>query len=326
MLSCFVGICFSARIGGAVCGVDHIAVDLLPSVTTLWLVDFRVNLTAVTGQPWSTVGGRVPRQNQPLDPSRSPVHLWGSEVRQYRTGLGWSLEQTGKKVFVARSYVGAIERGETRCTRALAERLDEALGAQGALFRLWEKTIENAAFPGWFDWPAYEARALALESYEGTVVYGLLQTPDYARVLLRGDETAVAARMERQKILTREDPPPPHLSVILDESVLYRRAGTAEIMRAQLEHLVSVASPRINIYIVPLEVNDGGLSGSFVVNTLDDRSEVAYIDTAVKGLTLSSGEDLTTLTRSLMALRSRALSMQDSLALIERTAEERWQV
>jgi Domain of unknown function (DUF5753) len=53
--------------------------------------------------------------------------------------------------------------------------------------------------------------------FELALIPGLLQTPEYAAALLDGDEDAVQARMERQKILTREDPPMVH--VVLDEAV-----------------------------------------------------------------------------------------------------------
>ncbi|MGI5233227.1 Scr1 family TA system antitoxin-like transcriptional regulator [Actinoallomurus sp. CA-142502] len=54
-------------------------------------------------------------------------------------------------------------------------------------------------------------------------VPGLLQTPEYARALLNGDEEAVRARMERRNILARENPPMVH--VVLDEAALYRERG-----------------------------------------------------------------------------------------------------
>ena len=47
------------------------------------------------------------------------------------------------------------------------------------------------------------------------VVPGLLQHEEYARALLNGDETAVAARLERQAILSGDTPPT--LRCVIDE-------------------------------------------------------------------------------------------------------------
>lgn len=263
----------------------------------------------------------MPRNGQELSPHLSPLHLWGSEVRRYRETVELSLDRLGERVTVTGSHIGAIERGESRCKEKLAIALDGALGANGALFALWEKTVKGAIWPEWFDWPVYEARATSLLSYQGTVVDGLLQTEDYAGVLVHGED--LARRMGRQAILRRDDPPPPHISVIIDESVLYRRIGEPAVMRAQLEHLVAIASRRVNVYVVPSEDHDG-LSGSFVIARLEDGSEVAYVETAVKGFTMSGRDELVRLNDSFMSLQSQTLSLKESLALIQRTAEERW--
>lgn len=221
------------------------------------------------------------------------------------------------------SHIGAMERGESRATPQLAAHLDQVVDARGSLIALWEKLILNSAFPTWFDWPKYENEAVQLQTFQSTVIYGLLQTDAYAGALLRGDPTAVAARMDRQTILTRDDPPPPFLSVLMDESVLHRKVGDAKVMRDQLEHLVEAVSRRVSIQVVPCEVHDG-LSGSFVLATMRDRSEVGYIDTAVKGLSVASNEDITAMNESLVTLRAQALSVRESVELINRMAECKW--
>jgi hypothetical protein len=74
-------------------------------------------------------------------------------------------------------------------------------------------------------------------------VPGLLQTPDCARAVIRagrpGDtaqeiDRRVEVRLERQEVLTSTNPPPPKVSVVLNEGVLARRVGSPEVMRARL--------------------------------------------------------------------------------------------
>jgi hypothetical protein len=63
----------------------------------------------------------------------------------------------------------------------------------------------------------YEAEARSLRTFEHSLIPGLLQTPDYARAVLatRPNSTPeeidglVAARLTRQVVLDREDPPAP---------------------------------------------------------------------------------------------------------------------
>jgi hypothetical protein len=91
-----------------------------------------------------------------------------------------------------------------------------------------------------------------LRVWSPSIVHGLQQTEDYARVLLSvhpdvADEvvgTRLAGRMARQKRLFARDVP---MLFLIDQLALYRLVGSPEIMAAQLQHLVTMASrPRVN--------------------------------------------------------------------------------
>jgi len=80
------------------------------------------------------------------------------------------------------------------------------------------------------------------------VLPGLLQTEDYARAVLRAAPSAgpadaidvqVALRMERQTILSQDEPP--GLWVVLSESVLRVQVGGAKVMRGQFARLIEIA-------------------------------------------------------------------------------------
>ncbi|WP_242908233.1 helix-turn-helix domain-containing protein [Actinomadura terrae] len=252
---------------------------------------------------------------------------FGRRLRRYREAAGLSQERAGRRANegqgVTGQYVCQVEQGKTRCTREFAETMDRELGANGELVELWDDLVMDAAFPTWFDWPPVEAAANELVSFHLSVVHGLLQTPAYASTLLYGAKDAVAARMSRQEVLTREEPQPPIFSLLLDESVLYRDVGGPEVMYEQLEYLVSKTSERLRVQIVPARGHLGA-SGSFTIATLEDRTEVAYVESAARGLTLGDPEDLATMSRTLLEVRSLALPQDQSLDLIRRTAEERW--
>jgi transcriptional regulator with XRE-family HTH domain len=258
-----------------------------------------------------------------LNPDESPLALFGSELRRYRERAGLSQDQLGAEVNFSGSFIGQVERGEKRCERILAERVDARLGLPEALASLWDKTLKGHVFPKWFDWPLYEAEAVILKVFGLSVIYGLLQTPAYADVLLDGDEAAVAARLARQEILTRADLAPPRLFCVLDEFALLRDIGGSKVMAEQLAHLLTVASERISIQVVPGR-RHRGISGAFEIATLGDSSEVAYVETGARGMTLGSRDDVRTLNESFDVIRSRALPVEMSLDLIARTVEEKW--
>lgn len=98
---------------------------------------------------------------------------------------------------------------------------------------------------------AAESVARCLYCHENEVVAGLLQTEAYAYAVLRARwpkapnseiERRVKVRVERQRILTRKAPEPPHIYLILDEGVLRRTVGGPKVMREQIRRLLSVSN------------------------------------------------------------------------------------
>ncbi|MBC6457610.1 helix-turn-helix domain-containing protein [Actinomadura sp. HBU206391] len=133
-----------------------------------------------------------------------PQAIWGRELRHYRLAAGLTQTRLGELIHFSESLISGIETGQLPASADFAQICDEALNTGGALSRLldWRKADR---FPSWFgEWPKIEAQATVLRTFQLSVVYGLLQTRDYAHAVLDGDEEAVAARLERQELLARE--------------------------------------------------------------------------------------------------------------------------
>jgi hypothetical protein len=108
-------------------------------------------------------------------------------------------------------------------------------------------------FVGWTD---AEAAAWRITFWNPGAVPGLLQTEPYAyetyRVFgLSHDQAtaAAAARMTRQEILNRENPPA--VVAIIDEVVLQRQLGSPQVMAGQVKKLLDDSEhPSILVQIV----------------------------------------------------------------------------
>jgi len=250
---------------------------------------------------------------------------FGATLELFRTHKGLSQEAVGDRINLSRSAVGKIERGESRCQLSTARELDVALDLPGLFERLWHELDIGAAFPTWFDWHKIEQEATRLRAYEHTVVHGLLQTEDYARALLGGDAEAIESRLERQKILTRKEPPPPHLHVLLSELVFCNPVGGQEVMYGQLKHLLAVSEdPRITVQVIPGMVPPEGNSGNMALASLAGGATVAYMDSALRGISTGDVEDVEHLITAYDALRAKALPEGMSRDLIAKIMEERW--
>lgn len=266
-----------------------------------------------------------PRRQRPRE---SPALVaFGRQMRRLREAKNVKQETIAHLTKVSGPQVSRIENGKKRATRSFVVAVDDYLEAGGSLISLWEDLNKDGhPVPIWFDWPQVEADAAMLICWQHSVIPGLAQTPAYALALLRGNQEAADARLSRQAILTEgQDSSPPTVVLLLNEHVLRNPVGTPDTMREQLEHLLEMSLlPNVTVQVVLSSGEHEGVLGAFVVATMEDRSEVAYIETAIRGFTTDNPSDLSTLARTLVELRSQALTHAMSRELIRKVTKERW--
>ncbi len=266
----------------------------------------------------------APRRQRPRE---SPALVaFGRQMRRMREARNVKQETIAHLTRVSAPQVSKIEGGKRRATRSFVEVVDDHLEAGGALINLWEDLNKDGhPVPIWFDWPQIESDAAMLVCYEQSVMPGLVQTPAYASAILHGNRDAVEARIARQVIITGDGTAPPTLVIMVDEQALHRPVGTPETMKEQLEHLIALSAlPNVTIQVVLTSGEHNGNSGSFVIATMADRSEVAYVETAIRPITTDNPEDLTELARTLVELRVRMLTGEMTCELIRKVVRERW--
>jgi transcriptional regulator with XRE-family HTH domain len=261
-----------------------------------------------------------------------PRAVFGTVLRHYRQQAGLSQEQLGSLVFLTGDMIAKVERGDRAASDRLVEQCETHLNANGGLSILWEELgglLHQRGYPGWFaPWTEREAQAVRLRSFELAVVPGLLQTDGYARALLtdrigfNGDvDEAVAARLARQAILDRDDPP--EFFVVVDEAVLHRPVGGPDVMAGQLKHLVEMSgrSTIVTVFPAATGVHDG-LQGAFIIADFADGSSAAYLETGLRGMVMQDTEDVTALEATWDRLAAEALPRSASVKLIEEVAQE----
>lgn len=264
-----------------------------------------------------------------LDPSASPLDYYGSELRRLREEANLSQAELGSILYCTASLVGQIETAKKVPTRQFSERVDAALMTGGVFSRLVGLVLKSQ-LPTWFQaYAEMEAKATYISTYQSQLVYGLLQTPEYARAVLSVEnpgrlEELVAAWMERQRILEREHPPV--LCVVLDEAVLYRAIGGAEVMRKQLANLLGFLDhPWIQVQVLPFEVGQHpGLLGSFTLLRFEDDPDILYTESYDSGHMTADSQAIRERSVGYARLQASALSREDSAALIERVMRERY--
>jgi transcriptional regulator with XRE-family HTH domain len=257
------------------------------------------------------------------------VALFADELRAARERAGLTAAELGARVNYSGSQISMIETRRRTATRDLARRLDAALETTGTLERIQE-LLKGTPFPSWFrPWVDMEASASQLRSWGAQVVDGLLQTPEYARVLLSTRvgtaeaevEERLAARMSRHAILDRDDPP--LLWAVMDEGVLRRPVGNRNVMLGQCEHLLEMsARPNIVVRVIPASTGaHDGVNGAFIIADFADAPSVAYLETAMTGMIVEDPDQVAALNVTYAGLNTEALPRAASVDLIREVAK-----
>jgi transcriptional regulator with XRE-family HTH domain len=240
--------------------------------------------------------------------------LLGAQLRRLREAKRISLEEAGNVIRASHSKISRLETGRVGFKdRDIADLLtlygvtDEAerrvlrdLAGRANVQGWWHDYSD--VLPNWFEaYVGLEEAATQIRAYEVQFVPGLLQTGDYARaVTLLGYPTAsdreverrVGLRLARQAMFTR--PKPPNIWVVLDEAVLRRPIGGAEIMRTQIRHLLEISQrPNVTIQVVPFTAGGHAAAGgpfSILRFAEYDLPDVVYLEQLTSSLYLDKHE------------------------------------
>lgn len=130
-----------------------------------------------------------------------------------------------------------------------------------------------------------EKAAAKIIEWSPLLIPGLLQTPEYARVIVSNGGRAthdvdarMMVRMGRREVLTRRDPVP--FTAIVGEESLRNPLVEPDLMADQLDYLVQqAAKPHITVRVVPSRPGwHPGLVGPFVLYEFPDSGPVMYFE------------------------------------------------
>ncbi|MFE0801742.1 helix-turn-helix domain-containing protein [Streptomyces sp. NPDC058812] len=212
----------------------------------------------------------------------------GRRLQELRETAGLKREAAAKVLRVAPATVRRMEMAEVALKIPYVQILLTAYGVPADEVSAFVALAEEANQPGWWqryhdvlpDWfsmyVSLEGAARIVRSYEPHFIPGLLQTEDYARSVLEAGtignagrdavERHVSLRMERQRLL--EGAEPPHLWVVMDETVLRRPVSIdGRVMRDQLDKLLEF-STRDRVTLQVAEFEDGPHPGTYSPFTL----------------------------------------------------------
>jgi transcriptional regulator with XRE-family HTH domain len=240
----------------------------------------------------------------------------GAQLRRLREQRNITLEAAGHVIRASHSKISRMELGRVSFRiRDVADLLtlygvtEEserepllALVSRANVTGWWHNY--NDVLPSWFEtYVGLEESATVIRNYEVQFVPGLLQSEGYARAVIRLGfpsaseeelERRVRLRMARQRLLHGAESP--HVWAVLDEAVLRRALGGAEVMRGQIDHLLEALDlPNVTVQIVPFSVGGHAAAGgpfSILRFSQSDLPDVVYMEQLTSAVYLEKREEV----------------------------------
>jgi transcriptional regulator with XRE-family HTH domain len=271
----------------------------------------------------------------------------GKRLQELREAAGLKREEAARVLRVAPATVRRMEMADVALKIPYVQVLLETYGVAEEEATAFVTLAEEANRPGWWqrfhdvlpDWfslyVSLEGAARLIRSYEPHFVPGLLQTEDYARAVMEAGtvgqtepgaiERHVTLRMTRQRLLDRPDPP--HLWVIMDETVLRRPVSIrGEVMRGQLDKLLEYAErDRVTLQIAEFE--DGPHPGTYAPFTLfrfaePELPDMVFTEYLTGALYLDSRSEVSAHLEVLDHMTARAASAERTKKLLRECRED----
>jgi transcriptional regulator with XRE-family HTH domain len=269
-----------------------------------------------------------------------------AQLRELRESAGMTQEDVSERTGKDRSTLYRLETAQQRPQKSTLMQLLDLYGVAEPRRSELLTLLREAGQRGWMqpyrselpevysDYIGFEDQARAISNYESLFVPGLLQTEAYARAQLRGTlptasdgeiENRVAARMERQSILLKDDAP--KLWAIMDEAALRRLVGGHDVMQQQIARLLEARSiPNVTIQVIPYGAGaHPGMDGSFVILDFPDPDDpsIVYVESAAGGLFLEQDPEIRRYILMFEHLRAAASGLDATAALLEAIVSER---
>jgi transcriptional regulator with XRE-family HTH domain len=258
----------------------------------------------------------------------------GAVLRALRNAKGLTVEQVADRLLCSPSKVSRMETGQGATARDIRDLCDlygvadaaecgrlTALAKEGKRPARWQRY--DLAYARYAE---LEEEAVAISAFQSSVVNGLLHTKDYARASHEGAmprldpdqiDLQIEAKLTRQRILTRDDPP--RFDVVLDEAALHRMVGGRHVMAAQLTKILDAAAlPNVVVQVLPYDAGfHPAVESNFTILALPDPApDVVFVEGLIGSNYLDRPDDLKRYRDIFARLQSIALNPKDTADLI----------
>ncbi|WP_101255174.1 helix-turn-helix domain-containing protein [Streptomyces barkulensis] len=272
----------------------------------------------------------------------------GTNLRRLREEKGLHLEDAARELSCHAAKVSRIESGRSGIRQLDLRVLLDLYGVQEPATRegwlalaresrrrRWWRVLEDKLPQEFQDLVGLEDEVAECRGFQPGIIPGLFQTEAYATAVIKEgspgpldeeQQTKLQVRLERQRALTRTEPAPLNVWMILGEAALRQQIGGPAVLREQLLHVVKTAQlPNVTVQVLPFTA--GACHGGpypFLIYAFPPPAslEVVLLENFASHAYLETKEDTERLGHAFDHLRASALSPLDSEKLITEIANQ----
>ena len=260
----------------------------------------------------------------------------GARLRQLRTGLGRTVDDVAGELLCSPTKISRLETGTRPAQLRDVRDLCRIYGVSEQETKALMDLARQARQPGWWTqyddlnlspYIGFEQDASAITSFSMYWVPGLFQTAEYAQAMISGiarkidpsvAKQRVEARLRRQKILDRENPP--RYRALIDEAALHRQVGGAHVMAEQLGRIVQLAQDeKATVQVIPFHVGaHASPDSNFELLEFDDPTltPIIFVEGMYSNLYQDRRVEVARYREAIEYLRDDALTPRESLDFI----------
>jgi len=272
--------------------------------------------------------------------------ILGRQLQALREKAGLTHQQAADAIYASEWTIRRIEAGKGALKPLNIKSLLVAYGVTDVReIDAFLGLARDASRPGWWhnysdilpEWfkiaVGLEESASLIRAYQPQVVPGLLQTQAYARAITAASfpsepeedtERRIALRLARQGLLAR--PAPPEYWVVMEETVLRRPIGGADVMRGQLSHLIEAAArPNITLQVLPFSAGwHPAMYGMFNIYRFpdDEMPDVVYGEELTSSFYLNKPDETGKYTEALDRMAAQAATPDQTITILRKILKE----
>ncbi|MBA3905157.1 MAG: helix-turn-helix domain-containing protein [Pseudonocardiales bacterium] len=259
----------------------------------------------------------------------------GRRLKQLREAAGKTVTDVEAGRYMSAAKLWRIETGKTSVKINDARGLCFFYGADAETTDAIVALALGSSEQGW--WEDYsdilpspfhlmislEASTTGVRSYEPELVYALLQTPDYARAVLRAlrpdedtetTERRVGLRLERQQAVFGRSPAV-QIRAVLNEAALTRQVGGTQCLAAQIDHLRELdQTSHVDLYVLTWAGGaHAGMDGAFSLLDFDEPDDptVVFLENRVGASYLEQAPQVQAYRETWLLLLEQAIPLKE---------------